>query len=105
MLYPQDIKKSNRIFKRISLALRLLRDLNGAACVHATCSEEMRYCRDLGVKSPICVVPNPIEVKEFNHKKEDEKFRLGYIGRLSPRKNVQSLIYAFAELNMPPESS
>lgn len=105
MLYPQDISKSNKFFKQMSLALRLLKDLNEASCVHTTCLEEMRYCRELGVKSPVCVVPNPIEINDFDQKKEDGKFRLGYIGRLSPRKNVQSLIYAFAELNMPPETS
>ena len=30
--------------------------------------------------------------------KKDNIFRLGYLGRLSPRKNVEGLIYAFTEL-------
>lgn len=98
MLYPQDIRKSNKFFKLMSLRLRLLNDLNKAACVHVTCMEEMRYCRELGVTSPIAIIPNPIEIKEYNEKKKDDIFRLGYLGRLSPRKNVESLIYAFNEL-------
>lgn len=98
MLYPQDIRKSNKFFKLLSLKLRLLNDLNKAACVQVTCMDEMRYCRELGVTSPIAVIPNPIEIKEYAEKKKDDIFRLGYLGRLSPRKNVESLIYAFHEL-------
>lgn len=98
MLYPQDIKKSNEIFKRLSLLIRLKRDLNKAACVHVTCMQEMKYCRDLGITSPIAVIPNPIEIKSFKEKKQDKIFRLGYLGRFHFRKNIQSLIYAFAEL-------
>jgi glycosyltransferase involved in cell wall biosynthesis len=98
MLYPQDIVKSNKIFKMFSLKWRLLNDLNNAACVHVTCEDEMRYVRELGVTSPIAVIPNPVEIKDYKCRKEDNVFRLGYIGRLSPRKNVESLINAFAEL-------
>ena len=98
MLYPQDIRKSNKFFKKLSLKWRLLDDLNRAACVHVTCKEEMIHCRNLGVTSPIAVIPNPIEIKKFDERKQDHIFRLGYLGRLSPRKNVESLIYAFGEL-------
>lgn len=98
MLYPQDIRKSNKFFKKLSLKWRLLDDLNRAACVHVTCKEEMIHCRNLGVTSPIAVIPNPIEIKKYDERKQDHIFRLGYLGRLSPRKNVESLIYAFGEL-------
>lgn len=98
MLYPQDIAKSSTLLKQISLRLRLLSDLNHAACVHVTCLEEMKYCRDLGVTVPCCVIPNPVEIKDYLFVKQDEVFRLGYLGRLSPRKNVEALIYAFASL-------
>lgn len=98
MLYPQDIAKSNSFFKRLSLRLRLLSDLNKAACVQVTCEDEMRYCRELGVTAPIAIIPNPIEIIDYKEKKQDDIFRLGYLGRLSPRKNVEGLIYAWAEL-------
>lgn len=98
MLYPQDIAKSNKFFKILSLKIRLLRDLNQAACVHVTCEDEMVHCRQLGVTSPIAIIPNPVEIKDYPYRKTDEVFRLGYLGRLSPRKNVEGLIYAFAEL-------
>ena len=98
MLYPQDIAKSKPWFKKMSLKIRLLNDLNHAACVHVTCEDEMNHCRDLGVTSPIAVVPNPVEIKDYSKTKKDKVFRLGYLGRISRRKNVEGLIYAWSEL-------
>ncbi len=98
MLYPQDIAKSKPWFKKMSLKIRLLSDLNRAACVHVTCDDEMRHCRDLGVTAPIAIVPNPVEIKEYPNAKTDGVFRLGYLGRISRRKNVEGLIYAWSEL-------
>jgi len=98
MLYPQDIAKSSQTAKLWSLKLRLLRDLNRAACVHVTCREELEHCRQLGVTAPIAIIPNPVEVRERTERTVDGMFRLGYLGRLSPRKNVEGLIYAFAAL-------
>ena len=98
MLYPQDIRKSNKFFKILSLKFRLLNDLNKAACVHVTCEEEMKHCRDLGVISPIAVIPNPVEIKDYPYSKEDNVRRIGYLGRISRRKNIEGLIEAFHEL-------
>ena len=100
MLYPQDIAKSNRKFKELSLKWRLLHDLNKAACVQVTCEDEMKYCRQLGVTAPIAIIPNPVEIKEYRPQKEHNVFTLGYMGRLSPRKNVEGLIRAFADLKL-----
>ena len=99
MLYPQDISKSNTFFKRISLRWRLLDDLNKAACIHVTCEDEMIYCRNLGVVAPIAIIPNPVEIKDYPYKKEDDVRRIGYLGRISRRKNVEGLINAFYELS------
>lgn len=98
MLYPQDIAKSKSWFKKMSLKIRLLDDLNRAACVHVTCEDEMNHCRNLGVTSPIAIVPNPVEIKEYPNAKKGDVFRLGYLGRISRRKNVEGLIYAWSEL-------
>ena len=105
MLYPQDIARSSTFLKKLSLKLRLLSDLNKAACVHVTCKDEMIYCRQLGVTSPIAIIPNPVEIKTYPFDKTDNTFRLGYLGRLSPRKNVEGLIYAFAELGEEAKST
>ncbi len=98
MLYPQDIAKSSTFLKRSSLKFRLLKDLNNAACVHVTCEEEMLHCRNLGITSPIAIIPNPVEIKDYPYKKEDKVHRIGYLGRVSRRKNIEGLIHAFHEL-------
>lgn len=98
MLYPQDIAKHSTLLKRLSLRLRLLKDLNQAACVHATCPEEAQHCRNLGVTSPIAVIPNPIELKAYPQPQTDGIFRFGYLGRVSRRKNIHGLIDAYIAL-------
>lgn len=105
MLYPQDIAKASTFFKKLSLKLRLLSDLNKAACVHATSVEEMKHLRNLGVSSPIALIPNPIEINDISYKKEDSIFRLGYLGRLSKRKNVEGLLYAWQFLGNKTENA
>ena len=105
MLYPQDIRKSNILLKKLSLKLRLLNDLNKAACVHVTCEEEMKHCRDLGIVSPIAVIPNPVEIKDYPYQKEDGVRRIGYLGRISRRKNIEGLIEAFHELGSEAEDA
>lgn len=99
MLYPQDISKSNKELKRLFLRIRLLNDLNNAACVITTCREEMKHCRELGISAPIAVIPNSIKVTTYSDKKfSDEQRVIGYIGRVSRRKNIEGLIYAWNDV-------
>lgn len=98
MLYPQDIAKANTRMKRLSLRLRLMHDLNRAALVHATCTDEMMHCRQLGITAPIGIVPNPVEIIDYPQTKTDQTFRLGYLGRVSRRKNIHGLIEAYISL-------
>ncbi|GAT63256.1 glycosyltransferase [Paludibacter jiangxiensis] len=96
MLYPQEFVRSGRI-KKLALSLFLKRDLQQAACVQATCHEEMQHLRDLGITSPIAVIPNPIDTekdKENILEKQDVR-RFGYLGRIHPRKNIERLPYAW----------
>ena len=104
MLYPQDLAKG-KLKKSMFLKLFLMNDLQKATCLHATCVDEMNHLRKLGIKSPIAIIPNPIEIREYPEKKEDTVFRLGYLGRLHPRKNVESLLHAFAELGNKAEEA
>lgn len=99
MLYPQDMVKSNYHVKKIFLKLRLLNDLNGASCVLTTCAEEKKHCRALGVTSPIAIIPNSIEFIEYPEKNfSPDRVAIGYIGRVSRRKNIEGLLYAWKNL-------
>lgn len=100
MLYPQALNKS-ALPKKVMLIMSLKKDLNKAAAVHATCMEEMLYLRNLGVKSPIAVIPNPIRISNeyiLDASSTKDKLRIGYLGRIHTRKNVDRLIYSWEKL-------
>lgn len=100
MLYPQALARSS-IKKIILKTLWYNKDLHHAACIHATCHEEMNYYRKLGFSNPVAVIPNPVPIPDCvsgMHKKDDV-LRIGFLGRLHPRKNVHLLLEAWIKLN------
>ena len=99
MLYPQALAHSTLV-KKISLALYQSHDLKCASCIQATCTEELVHYRNLGYRNPVAVLPNPIDINGIVNRPIPlkEVFRIGYLGRLHPRKRIERLIYAFADL-------
>lgn len=99
MLYPQALAHSVWI-KKVSLALYQRKDLQRAACIQATCKEEMRYYRELGFTNPVAILPNPIDTTGIIDRpiQRNDKIRIGYLGRVHPRKRIERLIYAFDAL-------
>ena len=75
-------------------------DINHADCIQATCTDEMKELRALGCKVPIAIIPNSCDatLDACDTYNDDGFFRIGYLGRLSPRKHVEKVIYALAEL-------
>ncbi len=102
MLYPQALKKSS-FKKSLFMKLFISKVLSDANCIHATCEEEMVHYRNLGFKNPVAVIPNPIditpEIENFNKVFDEKIFRIGYLGRLHKRKNIEGLIKAISYLN------
>lgn len=96
MLYPQALAHHS-LLKKIMMLLYQGKVLANAACVHATCREEMEYYRALGFRNPVAVLPNPIDISGVVDRKIPNKplFRIGYLGRVHPRKRIERLIYAF----------
>lgn len=99
MLYPQALRQSYLI-KKISLSLYQRKDLQFASCIQATCYEEMEYYRELGFTNPVAILPNPIETSGIIERPiiNNNKLRIGYLGRIHPRKRIERLIYAFDAL-------
>lgn len=94
-LYPQALHR-NRLLKKVFRNLFQDKDLCRAACIHATCEDELRYYRKLGFANPVAVIPNPISIDDVIDRPipNKEEFTIGYLGRLHPRKRVERLIYA-----------
>ena len=97
MMYPEAMAHSP-IIKKISLLLYQKVDLMNAACIQATCKEEMDHYRLLGFNNPVAILANPIEINGIVDRPipPKEKIRIGYLGRVHPRKRIERLIYAFA---------
>lgn len=101
MLYPTALAiKAWK--KRPMLKLWFNKDIHSAACLHATCMQEMEHCRAFGYKGPIAVIPNPVVfpegVAEAACKPAGRK-AIGFLGRLHPIKKVENLLYALGLLS------
>ena len=101
MLYPTALKV-HAWKKWILLNLWYNKDIRQAACLHATCSQEAKYCRLFGYKGPIAVIPNAVvfpedvKLKDETLNMRDAKGRrqIGFLGRLHSIKKVENLLYA-----------
>lgn len=104
MLYPETLARS--AWKKWPVRkLWFDRDIREAACIHATCEAEMKHLRTLGYNGPVALIGNPVSVPDYTkemviHRIYDceHPVRLGFLGRLHPRKHVERLIQGAALL-------
>lgn len=102
-LYPEALAHSS-INKKISMTLFQRQQLQQAACIHATCVEEMEHYRSLGFTNPVAVVPCPMECSpKMTPTYPDEEVRVGYLGRFHPRKRIERLMEVWHRLGEPGE--
>jgi glycosyltransferase involved in cell wall biosynthesis len=116
MLEPWALQNA-RWKKRIAALLYEDRHLHGAACLRALCEAEAQSIRTYGVRNPISVIPNGVDLPQLTESSVAEPaspaFRtfaqgrkiLLYLGRLHPKKNVANLIRAWKQsLNSHPSA-
>lgn len=102
-LYPEALVHSS-IKKKISMTLFQRQQLQQAACIHATCVEEMEHYRSLGFTNSVAVVPCPMECSpKMTPAYPDEEVRIGYLGRVHPRKRIERLMEVWHRLGEPGE--
>jgi poly(glycerol-phosphate) alpha-glucosyltransferase len=95
--------------KRIAALLYQNQDLRGAACLRALCQAEAQSIRVYGMRNPICVIPNGVDLPQLvdasTLETENLSFQafaqgrkvLLYLGRLHPKKNVANLVRAWKQ--------
>lgn len=100
MLYPQAMARSPWKKQLLLNIGGVDKDLRLASCIHCTCMEEMKHYRDLGYKNPVAVIPNPVPIPSFVGELKNDRSvrRIGFLGRLHPRKNVEALINTWISL-------
>ena len=85
--------------KRTAAALYENQHLRGAACLGALSEAEARSIRAYGLRNPICIIPNGIDLPDLSESntkvKSENRKTLLYLGRLHRKKNLANLIRAW----------
>ncbi len=74
--------------------------LKKSSCIHATAEAECHDIRQLGLKPPIAVIPNGIEIPfQIKQEKDSNQLRkILFLSRIHPKKGVDVLLRAWANL-------
>lgn len=99
MLDPYIIKSQGKI-KNIISKIFFRKGLEVVDCYHALCYKEMQDIRAFGLKQPIAIIPNGINIPELSveYLRKDNKKHLLYLGRLHRKKGVDLLLNAISNI-------
>ena len=109
-LNPHALLKSQNK-KAIARLLYQDRHFRDASCIHALTDSELASIRAFGLKNPVCVIPNGVELEDLTpgnfdvmkplpmigRRKAQGRKILLYLGRIHPGKGLVALIHAWAE--------
>ena len=109
MLDPWALKNS-RIKKQIVGAIYERRCLDGATCIQVNSERELESVRNFGLRNPVCIIPNGVDVRPPPAKVApgwSSSVPIGadvllYLGRLHPKKNLPTLLRAWKRTSENP---
>jgi glycosyltransferase involved in cell wall biosynthesis len=95
----------SRLRKRLAGALFENRHLEEAACLHALSPAETGSIRAYGLRNPVCVIPNGVDIPDrpaapcppWNDSVGPAERVLLYFGRLHPKKGLTPLLLAWSQ--------
>jgi glycosyltransferase involved in cell wall biosynthesis len=90
--------KRGRWRKRIFWASLQGRAVRSAACLHATSEKEYHEIRNVGLRQPVAVVPNGIDIPPRLEKVRSARRTLLYLGRIHRIKGLDNLFRAWGEV-------
>jgi poly(glycerol-phosphate) alpha-glucosyltransferase len=94
--------------KQLAALLYQRRDLRGAACLHALTAAEVASMRAYGLRNPVAVLPNWIDLEAYDPAQADRaawqrrvpgiasRPYVLFLGRLHPKKGIPALLAAWA---------
>lgn len=92
MLDPWALQRS-AWKKAVALALFERANLRSAACLHALCEAEAAACRTFGLRNPIAVVPNGVDLPTRVDERPAQRPRtLLFLSRIDAKKGVHELV-------------
>jgi len=101
MLEPWALN-AGKFKKKLALWFYQYYDIERAACIHATADMEALNIRNLGLKNPIAVIPNGINLSDYSvsrSNRADEDHHILFLSRLHPKKGIELLIQAWSKLS------
>lgn len=99
--------QNSSLKKKIVSALYEQRNLTGAACLHALCEAERDAIRDYGLKMPVAIIPNGVDLSiasgtfprpEWYDRVPKGARILLFLGRIHPKKGLALLLDALSRL-------
>jgi glycosyltransferase involved in cell wall biosynthesis len=97
MLSPEALEFS-RFKKRVFWTLLQGAAVRRAACLHATSESEFEEIKQFGLRNPVAIVPNGIDLPDLDNSVEPKKSdrTLLSLGRIHPKKGIDRLLHAWA---------
>ncbi|ADM10311.1 hypothetical protein PB2503_11319 [Parvularcula bermudensis HTCC2503] len=96
MLSPGALQFS-KAKKQIFGALFQRRALHRVACFHATAAVELEDIRRAGLKAPVAIIPNGIDIPPLSPSRPRRRTVL-YLGRVHPKKGIDRLLTAWRQV-------
>jgi poly(glycerol-phosphate) alpha-glucosyltransferase len=90
---------NGKLKKKISLFLFEKKNLKTASCIHALCYQEYLDIRKINTTTPVAIIPNGINLPEEIVVKRRSKKYILFLARLHPKKGLDNLIEAWANIN------
>src|ERR1041384_1683860 len=86
--------------KKLAWRLYQKKDMQNANAIHSTAESEARDLRELGLTNPIAIIPNGVEIPEWEEKPREngEIHTLLFLSRLHPKKGLLNLVEAWSLL-------
>jgi glycosyltransferase involved in cell wall biosynthesis len=97
MLGEEALRFSRRK-KALFWALFQQKAAETAAVIHATSAAELYEIRRVGLKAPVTVIPNGIDMPDLIDADHPRKREVLYLGRIHPKKGIEVLIRAWARI-------
>lgn len=84
--------------KKVIWAFAQRNVLKDSACLHATAELEYREIRRMGLRNPVAIIPNGINIPpvQRQEKGRQHRRRLFFLSRIHPKKGVDYLLHAWS---------
>jgi glycosyltransferase involved in cell wall biosynthesis len=84
--------------KRLASVMFQSAHLRGAACLRATAEMEAQHFRAVGLRNPIAIVPNGIDIPQLAPRSRDSRRTVLFLSRIHPKKGIRYLLTAWGAL-------